>query len=113
VNNLLKQVNEQNFKDLVTSDKIGNRSLDELKAIQNASFEELICSSQEYKKVAQNLLDVMSFNEKTANEIMQKKDQLEYQKQSLDNVAQSIQAMMKEYNDKLAICNKFKDAFSK
>ena len=43
---------------------------------------------------------------------MSKRESLEQQKQSLIYVSDSLQALMKEYNDKIAICNKFKDVIS-
>lgn len=113
VNKLLSQISEQDFKNLVMSDKFSNRSVDDLKALQSASFQELICASPEYKKIAQNLLDIISFNEKSSNEAILKKDTLEEQRTSLNYVAERIKELKAEYNQKVELCNKFKDNFSK
>lgn len=113
VNKLLSVVTEQNFRDLVALDTLSQRSVDDLRQLQGISFQELICSSQEYKKIGQNLVDVINFNEKTANELLHKSDELESHKQSLLMVSDTIQSLTAAYNERVNKCKHLKDAFSR
>jgi len=112
VNKLLSVVTEQNFRDLVEADVLSSRNVDDLRQLQGISFQELICSSGEYKKIGQNLIDVINFNEKIANELLQKKDDLEQHKQQLALITDRIEVLNRDYNDRAAKCKGFKDAFS-
>jgi len=113
VNKMLAVVTEQNFRDLVEADCLSTRSAEELKQLQGISFQEVICSSGEYKKIGQNLLDVINFNERVANELIQKKEDLEQHKQQLLLVSERIEGLTREYNDRVSKCKGFKDAFSR
>jgi len=112
VNKYLSVVTEQNFRELVEGDVLSSRNVDDLRQLQGISFQELICSSGEYKKIGQNLIDVINFNEKVANELLQKKEDLEQHKQQLALITDRIEALNRDYNDRAAKCKGFKEAFS-
>lgn len=114
VNRLLGLVTEQNFKDLVSGDYFSHRSPEDHRQLNNvSSFQEFICSTPEYKKVANNLVDVINFNEKLSNELLEKRNNIEQRKQSLLMVTDTIDNLTKEHNDRVSKCRAFKDAFSK
>jgi len=113
VNKLLGTVSEKDFRDLVSKDIFSQRSAEELKQLQGISFQELICSSQEYKKVGLSLMEIITFNDKTSSDLIQKKENLDSQKYSLTMVSDRIESLSRDYSDRVNKSKGFKDAFSK
>jgi len=114
VNAMLSKINPEDFKELVNSEWLNGKTPQEIKSYAaSPNFEEVICCSKQYKKIAQNIIDCASFNEKIANELMQKQEVLENSKQNLSLLCKRIVSLREELAQKQERCKRFADRFSR
>jgi len=114
VNSMLAKVNPDDFKELVNSDWLSTKNPSELKNYAaNPNFDEVIVGSKQYKKIAQNVIDCSTFNEKLANDLIQKKETLEATKINSQFMNDRIVQLRNELSLKQDKCKRFADRFSR
>jgi hypothetical protein len=114
VNGMLSKISPDDFKELVSADWLNNIQAQQLKQYAaSPNFEEVIVTSKNYKKIAQNIVDCASFNEKLANELLAKKEQLEADRKQFGSVSRKIEQLRHDVSLKQERVKKYADRFNR